>query len=409
MAKSPEAIVEPTLLVWARESAGMSVEDAAKKLNAKRAGAYAEKVRQWEDPDVPARPSVSQLRRLAAAYKRPLAVFYLDEPPLDFQPVRDYRRLGDRSAADDVSLALRVELSRVIDMQEMAAALLAEDPDEEIHPEFPVRGNARSNPEELAARLRQALRTTIARQEQWTDSFTALREWRSAAESLGVLVTQASGVSINEMRGFALDHARLPLICLNATDEANGRIFTLMHELAHVALRQGGLCEWHAGRQSPRNERIETFCNHVAGAILVPEAELLASPIVADGKTGPRTWSNDEIQQIARRFSVSRHVILRRLLICGRVSRSFYQSKERELLKEYRDWASRERPSFPVAYEKRVANSVGRGFIRLVLGSYYEQRLTLADASSLIGVRVRHLPAIEHEVMGWSHIRTADA
>ena len=73
MARSPEAIVEPALLVWAREAAGMSVEDAGKKLNAKKTGAYAEKIRQWEEPDDPARPSVSQLRRLAAAYKRPLA------------------------------------------------------------------------------------------------------------------------------------------------------------------------------------------------------------------------------------------------------------------------------------------------------------------------------------------------
>jgi hypothetical protein len=38
----------------------------------------------------------------------------------------------------------------------------------------------------------------------------------------------------------------------------------------------------------------------------------------------------------------------------------------------------------------------GRGFIRLVLRSYYDQRITLNDVSSYLGAKVKHIPELEH-------------
>ena len=37
----------------------------------------------------------------------------------------------------------------------------------------------------------------------------------------------------------------------------------------------------------------------------------------------------------------------------------------------------------------------GRGFTRLVLRSYYDQRITLNDVSSYLGAKVKHIPEIE--------------
>lgn len=397
MPRSPEALIEPSLLIWARKSAGFSTKDVAKKLNVKL-----EKVEAWESGK--ARPSVAQLRRLCPIYKRPLAVFFLPEPPRDFMPVRDYRRLADLSSPDEISADLRSEIRRILELRDAAISLL-EDIEERKLPELPIVGRYTDNPDELAARIRKALAISSRVQSEWTDEFTALREWRNAAEGLGVLVTQASGIELDEMRGFSVADSQLPLICLNAADRANGRIFTLMHELTHVVLREGGLCEWeHPRRRSPENKQAEAFCNRVAGAVLVPEEDLLQDPTVR-GTSGPRAWSDEEVRLLAQRFSVSREVILRRLLIVGRATDTFYQRRREALLKEYKLLGKRK--PFPVAYEKRIANALGRSFIQLVLTSYHERRLTLDDTSSLIGVRLKHLPAIEQEVMGWSHIRMA--
>jgi hypothetical protein len=40
----------------------------------------------------------------------------------------------------------------------------------------------------------------------------------------------------------------------------------------------------------------------------------------------------------------------------------------------------------------------GKGFTRLVLRSYYDNRITLNDVSSYLGAKVKHIPAIERVV-----------
>jgi transcriptional regulator with XRE-family HTH domain len=72
--RSIEALVEPAILAWARASAGFSIEEAAHSLQIKP-----EKVTAWEGGQES--PSMSQLRRMATAYRRLLSDFYLPEPP----------------------------------------------------------------------------------------------------------------------------------------------------------------------------------------------------------------------------------------------------------------------------------------------------------------------------------------
>jgi transcriptional regulator with XRE-family HTH domain len=88
MAKTTDAFITPALLTWARESAGYTVEAAASKL-----GVEADTLVAWEQGM--ARPTVAKLREAAGHSKRPLAIFYLPEPPRDCQPMRDFRRRSD--------------------------------------------------------------------------------------------------------------------------------------------------------------------------------------------------------------------------------------------------------------------------------------------------------------------------
>jgi transcriptional regulator with XRE-family HTH domain len=122
MARTPPALVEPALLSWARASAGLTVEEAAKKLDQPP-----DRLAAWEAGDE--RPSVAQLRAAARVYKRPLAVFYLPEPPRDFQPLRDFRRVPDAEAGR-LSPELRDTIRRAYTQREAALELreLADEP-----------------------------------------------------------------------------------------------------------------------------------------------------------------------------------------------------------------------------------------------------------------------------------------
>lgn len=86
--KAQLALANPKMLEWSRTHSGLSLDQAAKKVGVKPAT-----LTSWEAGAV--KPTIPQLRRVAKAYKRPMAAFYLPVPPRHFTVVKDYRRLPD--------------------------------------------------------------------------------------------------------------------------------------------------------------------------------------------------------------------------------------------------------------------------------------------------------------------------
>jgi len=386
MARGVDALVKSELLVWARESAGYTIPEAAKKAHVKP-----QDLVMWES-DI-GHPSIPQLRKLANVYKRPLAAFFLPAPPTTPAPLHDFRRLPlDMTHA--LSPALLLEMRRARRRRAVALELL----DELDQPvlELALRGSIDVDPDALAAGVRAWLHVSLDEQSRWTGDYDALNGWIVAFERQGVLVFQTGDVSLDEMRGFSLNERRLPVIVLNAKDRPRGRVFTLMHECVHVITSRGGVCDpLRIGRwaQNP-DEQVEVFCNRVAGAILVPADALLNHPRVIRAP-GPQEWDDDTIQVLAERFAVSREVILRRLLILDRTTDEFYEQKREEYLAQYRqaDERARGRP-VPVPFFRLALRDNGRRYTGLVLDALERERITLADVSDYLGVRLKHLDAI---------------
>ena len=84
MGVTVEAIVKPELLKWARITAGYDTVTAARKIPI-----ALQKLEKAEAGLV--RISFAQLRRASEVYKRPLALFYLPEPPAEDQLLPDFR------------------------------------------------------------------------------------------------------------------------------------------------------------------------------------------------------------------------------------------------------------------------------------------------------------------------------
>jgi len=83
-----EAEINPKLLVWARNSVGLPIDDLAKKINTS-----AKKIEDWETGL--SKPTISQLRNIAKVLKRPIAIFYLPEPLKTFDTMKDFRKIAD--------------------------------------------------------------------------------------------------------------------------------------------------------------------------------------------------------------------------------------------------------------------------------------------------------------------------
>ena len=386
MAAKVVARVQPDLLRWARQSRGLSAERAAKVLKT-----TADRIEAWESGALEL--TVAQLRRIADAYKRPLIVFYLPQPPEGFDAMRDFRTLPPEESSE-ISLALRVEIERAQQRREIALDLardLASEPSQVM-----IAVSPSDDPDAAAAAIRAALGIEMREQLGWTDKYQAFQQWREAVERIGVLVFQTTLIPMSEMRGFSISERIFPVIALNGQDSPRGKIFSIMHELTHIALHSGGVCDFRDTGE------VEAFCNRVAGAVLVPSADLLSAPTVISRGRDPK-WTDEEIGRLADSFSVSREVILRRLLLLGRTTESFYREKRDEFNRLYREYrlaekAKRKQKKGGPRHFRMALRNNGLPYTRLVLSSYYEDLISVSEVSDYLGVRHKHIADIEHAV-----------
>jgi len=388
--KRIEAFVKPELLVWARESAALTIEEVARKIRVKP-----DRLESWEKGE--RRPTVKQLRKLGGVYKRPLAVFFLSQPPKKFQAMHDFRRLPGEVAGIE-SPKLRLEIRRARYRRHIAVDLFALRG--QAPPSFEAEASLSEPPETVATRARKLLGVTYEMQSRWKTKYDALNTWRAALEDQGILVFQARDVGVSEMRGFSLTETPLPVLVANIKDSPRARVFTLLHEFVHLMLHEEGLCDLSEHASVPVEERkVEVFCNHVAGAILMPQQDLLGEPIVREhGRSA--AWENEELISLTRRYQVSQEAMLRRLLVLDRTSQAFYKLKRREFLEAYRKRDEEKGREGFAPPDRLVVATAGPGFVRLVLDSYYNERITSSDLSDFLDVRLKHMPKIEAAVFG---------
>jgi Zn-dependent peptidase ImmA (M78 family) len=387
MAKSVKALINPAMLTWAREQAGYSLADAARKLHIDEARLEALEADQET-------PSFAKLLDMADLYKRPVSLFYLKKPPKGWHPIQDFRRLP--GAEGEFSPQLTYAIRQARERREVALAVRSEL-NEPVR-EFTLRATLTTNVETLGARVREFLEVSEASQQRFAKK--AFEGWRAAIEAKDILVFVVPRLKIKEMRGTALAETTLPVILVNGKDRGNGRVFTLLHEFCHLALRQSGVSNVGGDRNDAPNPNVERFCNAVAAAALMPSEWLLREHLVAS-KGSTKTWDDDELDALARRFGVSAEAVLRRLLTLGRTTQTFYDSKRAVFQKFYDDLEEKkEKSTGGPEYHLAVLGQLGRTFTQLIFQGYHDRYFTLRDVAGLLNMKVTTVPVMEKAAFG---------
>lgn len=310
---------------------------------------------------------------------------------MDFQPLRDFRRLH---AAEEVwSPSLRLALRRALQQQRATSELRGLVGEETPPPRAVTSG--RDDPERFAEEAREFLGVLLRDQFGWRDRYKALAAWTGALEDSGVLVLQASGVTLDEMRGFSLSDPAVPVVVLNGADAPRGRIFTALHEWAHLLLNEAGACDLHdAGDR--HDDRMERFCNEVAGAMLMPASVFAEEPDVRHARESGEITAR-AVGELAQRYSVSQEAVVRRLVSLDAVSWDFYLARRAEYLEANARRRAEEGGFAP--YHRVRVRDLGKAYVRLVLDAYHGDRINVSDVSDYLGLRLKHLPKIEHEAL----------
>jgi Zn-dependent peptidase ImmA (M78 family) len=385
VSKSVPALINPTMLVWARESARFTVEEAAHKIQIS-----VEKLTACEANE--AQLTFAQLMKVALAYKRPVSIFYLQEPPSGWSPIQDFRLLHGVDGGFSAQLTYAIRQAR--ERRELALELRQEL--NEPVKRFDMHATLRRNEEALAQEIRTRLGVTPTAQQQWKRK--GFENWRFLIENQDVLVFVIPRLPLSEMRGVAILEEEFPLILINGKDRVGGKVFTLLHEFCHLVVRQSGVSGDGGDQTRAPNPEVERFCNAVAAATLMPRDWLLNEPLVV-AKGSVKTWTDEELEALALRFAVSREAILRRLLTLGRTTKAFYEARRALFLKEYTALEETKSSGGPERHIQ-VLSQLGRAFTRLVFEGYHDRRLTLRDVSNYFNMQVKLIPAMEKATFG---------
>lgn len=327
-----------------------------------------------------AQPTLKQLEAFARLTRTPFGFFFLPEPPRMHLPVPDLRTLRDaplREPSADLLDTLYLCQRRQDWFREYA----------QMHGLLPVpfvgRARVADAPEAVAADMRDALGLSIAERQTlptWTE---ALRQLIARAEEAGVLVMASSIVGANshrkldvaEFRGFALADELAPLLFLNAADSKAAQMFSLAHELAHLALGQSGVSDAQVGRVP--EQVVERWCNRVAAELLMPLAAMREM-------VRPDAPIEQEIQRLARLFKVSSLVALRRLFDAGFINAATLWQHYRQEIERLR---TLERAGGGGDFYRTLGARTGKRFARALVGSTLEGQTLFQDAFRLLGVR----------------------
>ena len=388
--KSFEINVNPEVVIWARESIGRNVQEVANRL-----GVSTELVRRWETGNK--KPTLVQVKTLATYYKRPLAVFFLPEPPDEPPLPKDFRTLPGEEKLP-LSPQTRLAFRKARRLQSLAYEM--EDFSQYNYLKCLENARTSDNPERLANKIREKLGISIDKQSGWANEKEAFAEWRRVIENQSIFVIQMP-MPLEEARAFSLSDEEVPIIILNTKDTSyRARSFSLLHELGHLLLKIGGVCipekganwELNRNRDSGVIKEIEIFCNSFAGAVLVPKKPLLELELIKDVNI-PIIWDERTLGGIANTFWVSKEVILRRLLIFKKTTNDFYELKHKE-------WSERNRARQKGGGGRRkhpieCIHKNGIPFASLVVNSYKRDKITYSDVADYLDIKVKHIPKVE--------------
>lgn len=383
--------VNPDILRWARETAGLTLSEAAEKLSVGDAKGVPGDERLAAYEQGKAEPSRPLLLRMSKQYRRPLLAFYMSSVPRTAERGEDFRTLPpEHSRSQDALVDALIRDVRA--RQEMVRALL-EGEDDAVSLPFVGSMSMRDGPEAVLRSIRETLDLDLDQYRgrnggnRGPGGFAYLRE---QAERVGVYVllignlgSHHTSLDVEMFRGFALADDVAPFIVINDQDSERAWAFTLLHELSHIWLGQTGVSGTSAANA------IEQFCNDVAGRFFLRDDEVRALSVLRGGTFDATVAA---IDNFAEQRNVSRSMVAYKLFREGIIDRDmwrnlsgFYRARWRRARDDQRE-RNRDREGGPNYYVVR-RHRVGGALLRLARRMMAERALSPSKAAKLLGVK----------------------
>lgn len=373
--------INPSMLVWARETGGFTLEDLTKTFP---------KLPDWEAGS--SYPTYGRLEELAKKYHRPIALFFFPAPPKEDSIEKSLRAVSEEEVFN-LSPRMRFLFRRAKALQDKLHELLASEIDSQSKKLTWLNESQSKSLKQLTEHVRKTLGISIQEQTSWKNSDLAFKEWRSALAENGVYVFKEAFKSDN-ISGFCIYDNVFPIIFINNSHSKNRQVFTLFHELAHLIYKDSFLDVYGENTyalESLDPSHIEVKCNAFAGQFLLPD-EAFSQYLT------PQHTSENAIEKLAQLFSVSRETVLRKFLDRALIDKTYYFQLTNKWLDTFKKKKEEKESSGGDFYNSHMSY-LGDAYLSLVFKKYYQGTFSQEKAAQLLNAPIRGLSTIEERLL----------
>lgn len=359
--------VKPALLTWAIDRSGLepsALHQKFKKLDAWLAGT--------------ARPTLKQLENFARSTYTPIVYLRAEEPPDEPMPIPDFRNQGNGQSSR-ISVNLRDTIYNCLQRQDWYREYALREGLESM--DFIGSMSVDTAIEQAAKQIRVELNFELSSRksfENWEDAFHHII---TQSDDAGIFVMFGSIVvnntrrkhDLKEFRGFSLSDKYAPMVFINTADTLPERMFTLIHEIAHLWLGETALS--NTVMMNEDTHLVEKWCKAVAIEFLVPmtafRAELKDEPL------------DNALIRLADHFKVSSLVVLRRMADAGTHPENLIKAAFIKELERMKSQPNHHADNFYYYQPHRATDR----FAKALISSTHAGQTLYRDAMRLLGVR----------------------
>ncbi|NBC08940.1 MAG: ImmA/IrrE family metallo-endopeptidase [Bacteroidetes bacterium] len=367
---------------WARERAGLQLSDLSKALQLAE-----DKIAAWETGEE--QPTFRQAQKLAERLRVPLPYLFLASPPQENSPIADLRTLRNEARAT-FSLDFKEVLNDSLQKQNWYREYL-QNTGQASPLEFIGKYSVESDVKTVARDIQAVLGLDEELRKSARNKPDFLSKLVQQAEAAGILVL-ISGVvknnnhrklAVEEFRGFVLSDSVAPLVFINGNDTEAAKLFTFVHELAHLWVGASGVSNVEV-KSAVENDfdQLERFCNQVAAEVLIPAEDFQS------------IWQSDlsleENLQQYRHYKVSDLVLLIRARQLRRISSTEFQQAYATRISWYKNRKRSSGGNFKNTLPARNSKLLTSALITATL----EGQTLYRDAARMLNVKVETLKKV---------------
>ncbi len=375
--KSPTVDIELSVLKWLIDSSGWSNDEIAKRLNTNTENI--QKIIAGKK-----KPTFKQLQELSIIFKRPIAAFLLSKPKIEKPKPKDYRMLQDKIDKFDKKTIFVLRKSRRL--QELTKEL-----SRNISYEIKAKSEQVSindNPEKVGEKYREIFNLTEEKQRKFKTSYELFHYIRDILEDRNIYVFQFS-MPIEDARGFVFADDIPNIIVVNTKDSIEARLFSLMHEFAHILLGES-VIDLPDITTVIKND-IENWCNNFSASFLFPK--IVANQLF--NKNKENLTQKETLNYLSRKYKVSKAMLLVSMKKLNFISKEDYEN----ILNRFKPDLKKEKIKGTkggggVPSDKKILSEVGNKFISLVTNNYDKKFITYTDALNYLSVKSKNFDKV---------------